>query len=207
MEVLRHERDAIGFYLSAHPLESYAGLLAARRVLPAAHLRERVGAESSHLALAGTVERKAERRSQRGSRYAHVTLSDQTDEFDVTVFSELLASAGELLEPGTSVLVMVEARAEGENLRLTAQTIQALDQVAAQQAASLQVWVEGPEPVRELRRILGTGANGKASVSIVVRPGPAAREVEIALPGKFALTPAVREAIARTHGVAALREA
>ena len=204
---LQQEREAIGFYLSAHPLESYAGLLAARRVVRAADIAARVGAGTASLALAGTVERRTERRSQRGSRYAHVACSDPSGTFEITVFSELLVSARNLLEPGTSIMAMVEGSADGENLRLTAQSIQSLDEVATQQASSLQVWVTGPEPIGDLKRILGPGNNGKASVSIVVRPPAGDREVEITLPGKFGLTPATREALARVPGVGAMAEA
>lgn len=182
-------------------------MLAARRVVRAADIAARVGAGTASLALAGTVERRTERRSQRGSRYAHVACSDPSGTFEITVFSELLVSARNLLESGTSIMAMVEGSADGENLRLTAQSIQSLDEVATQQATSLQVWVTGPEPIGDLKRILGPGNIGKASVSIVVRPPAGDREVEITLPGKFGLTPATREALARVPGVGAMAEA
>ena len=120
--------------------------------------------------------------------------------------SEALAAAKNLLEPGTSVLISAEASLFNDNVRLTAQSIQSLDEVAAKHAAGLRVWVDGPEPVADIQRILGQGRGGRADVAIVVRRPTLGREVEITLPGKFALTPAVREAIAMTPGVAELRE-
>ena len=205
MERLTHERDAIGFFLSAHPIEGYAGVLAAKRAVPAAELAARVASETRTLVLAGTVDRKVERRSARGSRFAHVTLSDPSGVFDVTVFSELLAASRPLLEPGTSLLVTAEARPEGENLRLTAQHIESIDEVASRQSGALQVWVDGPEAVAALRGLLAAGNGGHGRLSLVVRTAPG-REVEVALPGRFALTPAVREALALTPGVTDLRE-
>lgn len=206
MERLKREREALGLYLSAHPLEAYTGVLAAKRVTSAAEIPAKLASGATSLLLAGTVERCTERRSARGNRFAHVAFSDPTGDFEVTLFSEILTAAKQLLEPGTSVQVTAEASTVNDTVRLTAQGIQAMDEVAAKHAAGLRVWLEGPEPVADIRRILGTGNGGRAEVAIVVRQPLGGREVEITLPGKFALNPAVREAIARTPGVADLRE-
>ncbi len=206
MERLKREREALGLYLSAHPLEAYAGVLAAKRVTTGADLAAKLAAGATSLQLAGTVERRTERRSAKGNRFAHVAFSDPTGDFEITFFSEVLAAAKNLLEPGTSVLVTAEASTVNDTVRLTAQGIQSMDEVAARHAAGLRVWLDGPEPVPEIRRILGQGNGGRAEVAIVVRHPLAGRETEITLPGKFALTPAVREEIARTPGVAELRE-
>ncbi len=206
MERLKREREALGLYLSSHPLEAYAGVLAAKRVTAGIDIPAKIASGATLLLLAGTVERKTERRSARGNRFAHVSFSDPTGDFEVTFFSEILAAAKQLLDPGTSVLVSAEASTVNDTVRLTAQSIQSLDEVAAKHAAGLRVWLEGPEPVADIRRILGQGNGGRAEVAIVVRHPLGGREVEITLPGKFALTPAVREAIARTPGVAELRE-
>ncbi len=210
MERLKREREALGLYLSSHPLEAYAGVLAAKRVTAGVDIPAKIANGATSLLLAGTVERKTERRSARGNRFAHVSFSDPTGDFEVTFFSEILAAAKQLLDPGTSVLVSAEASTVNDTVRLTAQSIQSLDEVAAKHAAGLRVWLEGPEPVADIRRILGQGnganGSGRAEVAIIVRHPLVGREVEITLPGKFALTPAVREAIARTPGVAELRE-
>ena len=206
MERLKREREALGLYLSSHPLEAYTGVLAAKRVTQGADIPAKVANGATALQLAGTVERRTERRSQKGNRFAHVALSDASGDFEVTFFSEALAAAKNLLEPGTSVLITAEASLFNDNVRLTAQSIQSLDEVAAKHAAGLRVWVDGPEPVADIQRILGQGKGGRADVAIVVRRSTMGREVEITLPGKFALTPAVREAIAMTPGVAELRE-
>ena len=217
MERLKREREALGLYLSAHPLEAYAGVLAAKRVTKATDLPARLAAGATSVTLAGTVERRTERRSARGNRFAHVAFSDPTGDFEVTFFSEVLSTARSLLEPGTSVLVTAEAGFVNEAIRLTAQGVQSLDEVAAQHSAGLRVWLEGPEPLVDIAKILGQAGGAKAGgkgaeVAIVVRRSPLmagalGREIEILLPGRFALTPAVREALARTPGIAGLQEA
>ena len=206
IQALEHEHDALGFYLSAHPVSHYAGVLAAKRVVSAADIPERVRTGATALTLAGTVRRKRERRMASGGRFAHVELSDPTGNFEVTVFSELLAQIRDLLEPGTSVLVDVGLRAGGDDQRLTASRMESLDEFAQRQATALAVTLADAAPLADLQRILGEGNGGGATVSIVVRPLAAGREVEIALPGGFGLTPAVLERIRRTPGVLDLSE-
>ena len=205
-ETLQHELEAVGFYLSAHPLEPYSAVLAARRVVPAAEIPERVRAGAASLLLAGAVVRKQERRSARGARFAYVTLSDPSEQIEVVVFAEQLAASRQLLEPGSCVLVTADVRQDGETVRIGAQKIEALDAVAGRHAATLELALADPDPVGEVERLLGSSGPGGARVSIVVRPLGGAREIRIALPGRYAVVPSVREALARTAGVLELRE-
>ncbi|MDP7344888.1 MAG: DNA polymerase III subunit alpha, partial [Alphaproteobacteria bacterium] len=77
VERLQNEFEALGFYLSAHPLDAYAGVLEKARVVSHTELEARLRrGGGSHFKLAGTVLAKRERSSARGNRYAFVQLSD-----------------------------------------------------------------------------------------------------------------------------------
>ena len=204
-EILQHELDVVGFYLSAHPLEVYATVLAASSVVPVAQIPEQARAGVSSLLLAGSVIRKRERRSARGSRFAYVTLSDMSGQFEVVVFAEQLASAREILEPGTCVLVTAEVRHEADGVRISAQRIETLDAVAARRAITLELALADAAPVADIRRILSQGSDGRACVSILVRP-KAGGEIEIDLPGKYSVSPSLREALAHMPGILDVRE-
>ena len=202
VEILNNERDSVGFFLSAHPLEVYDQALAAAGVIASNQLQEHAG---SVVTLAGIVERKIERRSARGNRYAHIGLSDPSDGFEVTVFSELLESAGDLLEPGSSVIVTVDARMEEESLRVTAQSIRPVDEIAARAFTKLRIFLDGTEGLESLGRALGPANGGQVEVSVVVAAGANGGEIEIALPGRYSIVPEVEEALGQTPGVQALR--
>ena len=64
--------------------------------------------------LAGIVISARERRSQKGNKFAFAMFSDTTGQFEAVIFSDTLAARGSLLEPGTPVLLMVEAERDGE---------------------------------------------------------------------------------------------
>jgi DNA polymerase-3 subunit alpha len=87
MDRLRHEFEAIGFYLSAHPLDAYGSRLERLHVVRAAALLSRVSAGGDvRIKLAGTVISKKERTSARGNRFAFVQMSDPSGMFEITVF-------------------------------------------------------------------------------------------------------------------------
>ncbi|MFQ5957888.1 MAG: DNA polymerase III subunit alpha [Alphaproteobacteria bacterium] len=206
IERLQHEHDAIGFYLSAHPLEAYGSRLARLDVTP-------VGALPGHIArlgaaavnLAGVVIGKQERRSARGGRFAFVQLSDQSGVVEVALFSESLSASRELIDSGVPLYVAADARLDGEALRVTARSVRALDRVALDDAGGLTVRLTEAAALDRLRAALDHAESGRGRVTLVVDLDD--REVEVALPGAYAVSPAVCLEIKALPGVDAIHEA
>ena len=71
--------------------------------------------------LAGIVISARERRSQKGNKFAFAMFSDATGQFEAVIFSDTLAPARDLLEPGTPVLLAVEAERDGDTLKMRVQ--------------------------------------------------------------------------------------
>jgi len=203
MDRLREEFDAIGFYLSAHPLDSYGKSL------------ERVGAQraadivaagrSGPVTLAGTVMAKRERTSAKGSRYAFVACSDTSGVFEVTVFSEVLAAARDLLEVGNSLLVKASAQFEGEGMRLTAHAIQSLREATAGTSPGMKVRIASDSPLPRLRDTLAGQGRGRGRVKVVCGLDDGA-EVEVALAGGFKVSPSLIWAVQEIPGIVAAEE-
>src|SRR5260370_4335118 len=62
-------------------------------------------------------------------------MSDMSGLYELTIFSEVLAQARQLLDAGQPLLVTVDCRMEADAIRLTAQTIDPLDGAVAHAAA------------------------------------------------------------------------
>lgn len=204
-EKLSQEFDAIGFYLSAHPLDAFAKSLKRLGVLKIAELPRHLQAGGkSRVKLAGSVLAKQERTSAKGSRYAFVTASDASGMFEVTLFSEILSASRDLLESGGPLLFEVDSRLEDEQLRLTCQRISSLDQEAARAAAGVRIFIRDEAPIPTLVQLINKEAKGRNRVSIVTQTE--SREVELGLRNTISLSPGFMGALRSVSGVVEVEE-
>jgi DNA polymerase-3 subunit alpha len=199
MERLQREFEAVGFFLSGHPLDAYKAVLAKLNVSSYAELEARAERGAVAGRLAGIVVAARERRSQKGNKFAFALFSEPTGQFEAVVFSETLAAARALLEPGTPVLVTVEGERDGETMKLRAQTIESLDAAASGVQRGLKVVLDPGAPLAGLQAMLKPGGNGVVSLSLLL--DDQGREVEIAVPGRFDVSPAQKGALATVPGV------
>jgi DNA polymerase-3 subunit alpha len=199
---LSREFEAVGFFLTGHPLDDYKDVLEALgaetwvEFAAKAHLRRVVGT------LAGTVLHARERQGKTGNAYAFVAFSDATGQFEAVVFSELLAASRSLLEPGTAVLLDVEAEADGENVKMRVQRLSSLDRAAEARHAGMKVYVEDTRALAPLAEQVGPGG-GQGQFRLVLRLDDS-REVEFVLPQGIDATPKQRSALKLVGGVAAI---
>ena len=199
MEKLSAEFEAVGFYVSVHPLDDYMKPLANIGVDTYAAFAQKVltkGASGGKLA--GTLTYRQERRSRNGNRFAFVGLSDPTGQFEAVVFADTLVQFRDLLEPGNALIVRVEADVDGEDVRLRLQSAEPLEKAAENIATGIKIFVERTNALESIATRLTNG--GKAPVSLVLRVEKA-REVEISLGNKFTVTPQIKAAVKAIPGV------
>ena len=209
MERLGYEADAVGFHLTAHPLDSYVPLLKRLGVVASKDLELKAAAGATRVRVAGNVIATKERPTRTGSRMAWIRLSDGSGSFEVTVFSEVLNSARDVLKGGEAVLMGVELKLEGEALRITATDCVSLDAAANAAGAGMRIWLDRSEAVPHIRAVLArgeaNGGRGKGRVTLVPRVDEA-QEVEITLPGGFQVTPRLVQALKAVVGVERVEE-
>ncbi len=207
---LQREFDAIGFFLSGHPLDDYAGTLKRLRVQPWAEFARAVKSGASAGRVAGTVVARTERRTRTGSKMGIIGLSDPTGHYEAVVFSEGLAQFRDLLEPGRAVLLTLSAELQGEEVRARIQMVEALDAAAAKLSKGLRVFLRSEAPLdsvaKRLEGLPGMAAaaeksDGEVSVVLLLREGT---EVEVKLPGRFKVSPQIAGAIKAVPGVVAV---
>jgi DNA polymerase-3 subunit alpha len=210
MERLQHEFDAVGFFLSGHPLDQYEKILAklgVRRYVDFEAATER-GAAAGRLA--GIVISARERRSQKGNKFAFAMFSDTSGQFEAVVFSDTLAQCRDLLEPGTPVLLNVEAERDGDAVKMRVQSVEALDKAAGALEQGLRVILDpalvGAERANlaglksELSQALRASRKG-GEVRIVLPLSDAGREIEISMPGRYDVSPSVAGRVSTLTGV------
>jgi DNA polymerase-3 subunit alpha len=201
---LDEEYRAIGFFLSGHPLDDYQESLRRLRIEPFVEFSRSVRRGASAGRLAGVVTARQERRTKTGNKMGIVTLSDASGHYEAVLFSEGLALYRDLLEPGKAVLMAVGAELQGEDVRVRIQSVEPLDEAAVRVQKGFRVFVEDMAAVDSIARRLP--AKGDGEVSLILRLMDAASEVEVKLPGRFAVSPQIAGAIKAVPGVQAVME-
>ncbi|MGQ9366035.1 DNA polymerase III subunit alpha [Azospirillum sp. A39] len=201
LEKLKHEFQAIGFYLSAHPLDAFARALGRMKVVRSADVAAAVSrGGSTRYKMAGIVVSKKEKTAKSGNRFAFVELSDAGGGYEVTCFSEVLSSSRELLEPGRPVLLTVDAQMNGEEVRLTCQEVKPLEEAVAAVSEGLRVVLRDDRPLAGLKGTLERLSKGRGRIHVLVEMEPLT-EVEIQLPGAYYINAQSRAALKAVPGV------
>jgi len=203
-ERLRHEYEAVGFFLSGHPLDDYAAVLKKLRVQSWAEFSRAVKMGATAGRVAGTVVSRQERRTKTGNKMGIIGLSDPTGHYEAVIFSEGLAEHRDLLEPGTAVMLFLSAEVQGDEVRARIQSAEPLDAAAANLHKGLRVFLRDGAPIEGVAKRLEPArpgpANGDGEVSMVLLL-KAGTEVEVKLPGRFKVSPQIAGAIKAVPGV------
>ncbi len=209
-ERLQKEFDAIGFFLTGHPLDDYAAALRRMRVQSYAEFARAIRTGASAGRVAGTVVARTERRTRTGSKMGIIGLSDPSGHFEAVVFSEGLQQFRDLLEPGSAVLLTLSAELQGDDVRARIQNAEPLDQAAAKLSKGLRVFLRAATPLESVaKRLEGNSpgraapekADGEVALVLMLSEGT---EVEVKLPGRFKVSPQIAGAIKAVPGVVAV---
>ncbi len=210
MDKLNEEFKAVGFFLTGHPLDSYASILPKLGVYAYADFERRALAGAAGGRVAAIVVSARERRSAKGNRFAFAMFSDATGQFEAVIFSDTLNACGHLLEPGTPVLVSVEAERDGENVKLRVQGLQALDEAAASIQRGLKIVLDR-RPLQskklslealksELKPPTGGPKTG-GEIRVVLELDDRDRILEIDIPGRYDVGPMMQGHLGTLPGV------
>ncbi|MCC6777052.1 MAG: DNA polymerase III subunit alpha [Hyphomicrobiales bacterium] len=207
-ERLQKEFDAIGFFLTGHPLDDYAATLKRMRVQSWAEFARAVRSGASAGRVAGTVVARTERRTRTGNKMGIIGLSDPTGHYEAVLFSEGLQQSRDLLEPGMAVLLTLSAEVQGDDVRARIQSAEPLEQAAAKLSKGLRVFLRGEAPIESVaKRLEGPvrpaqeKGDGEVALILMLNEGT---EVEVKLPGRFKVSPQIAGAIKAVPGVVAV---
>ncbi len=205
---LRREYDAIGFFLSGHPLDDYATILKRLRVQSWAEFSRAVKTGATAGKVAATVVSRMERRTKTGNKMGIIGLSDPTGHFEAVLFSEGLAQFREVLEPGAAVLLQLGAELQGEDVRARVLHAEPLDDAAAKTQKGLRIFLRDTKSLDSVAKRLEGPAGGGSSapgrgdgdVSLVLMLD-LETEIEMKLPGRYKVSPQIAGAIKAVSGV------
>ena len=197
------EREAFGFYFSAHPVDSSRHLLAAHKVKTFGELAEMQIAEGERVGstMAGLVEEARWRTSAKGRRYMMATLSDSSGQFLATAFDDEATSALEAAaKAGQCGLLSVELdrRAGDETPRVTIKRFQALSDLAKRTRLQMSIHVADGNAANRIAKELAGARGSNGLIRFIV--ATASREAVIIAGRDFLLDEELAARVERISG-------
>jgi len=131
LERLRLEKEALGLYLSSHPMATYPGLADAATVrvaeVDAWFGRARASGSGSgsgngrvKVVLAGMLQSVVKRPTRKGTMMARFELADETGAREVVAFSRTFEAIQDLLADDVPAVLVAEVSEDGDGVRLVA---------------------------------------------------------------------------------------
>jgi DNA polymerase III subunit alpha len=138
-ELLAAEYSTLGFFISGHPLDKFAGRLKELDIVDLATLEGRRNGEE--LVVAGIIVQSRPMHSRRGARWSILTLQDRTGVVEALIFPEAFHKLEPILKPATPLLVRGRVAVEDVGTRLIVGDARFLDQAPTRSAGMLRVRV------------------------------------------------------------------
>jgi DNA polymerase III subunit alpha len=187
IELLGHEKEALGLYLSGHPLDRYADMLrtfGARTVgdLVLADLPVSADGTPGRLAfedvhVGGIVAGFRPLKTKKGDRMGVFTLEDAQGALEVVAFPEAYARFAPLIENGTLVAVRGKFERDDESARLQATEMFPLDALRERLSKAVRIRLNGDCTRQKLEALWDLLSANKGD-------RPVAIELEVAGRGK-----------------------
>jgi DNA polymerase III subunit alpha len=200
---LDDELSSVGFYLSGHPLDDMLDIFKLRRVTLYAEalILAQEGAEAFRMA--GVVRRRQERTSAgSGDKFAFVTLSDPTGEYDVLFQPEALRLYRDKLEPGQALLLKVRCKGRDAEVRFFGEEAGSLSDSLKLDEMGVRLYVL-PQTldISALKSYLDKAILPSGGQISLVGNIQNNNEIEVRLPGRFRLDANLRGLLKRVTGV------
>ncbi len=188
---LAYEKEALGFYISGHPLNGYAEEI--NRLATVDTVTLQAAGDRANVRLAGVAAEVKEKINKKGERMAFVRLEDLKGSVELIVFANTYAESAAWLAGEEPLLVEGAVDRDERNVKVIAKKITPLDSAAQSLTTGLRLKVEATGLTREkmlkLRQILAGHSGGcRVYLHLKVR---GKGEAVLALPSQYRVSPSL----------------
>ena len=184
-ELLAEEFKSLGFYISDHPLNEYQQLFDQLKIKS---YKDFANSETKECLVAGTIMSIQEKKSSKGTPFAIVKFSDNSSEFELFLFSDLLIkNRDKLIESNSFILTLQKDRAIGESMeqRVNIRKIVDLSEMVSKPYEKVSIEIFGNYNLSELKNTLKE--EGKTQINIIIKDNNKSFAFKLEKPRKFDL--------------------
>jgi DNA polymerase-3 subunit alpha len=182
-EKMSYEKELLGFYVTGHPLDAYASVLAERKYQTIASLNEL--ADRASFKIAGAIVQVDKKFTKKeGKPFAIVFLEDLTATLEVVLWNEVYTTVAEALVLGRVIAVHGTLDRRDDSMRAVAQRAKALTTAMATRlpaASNGNGHGKGSEAVLVLSFAPGTTSDELRQVQTILAASPGTQPVRLLL--------------------------
>lgn len=171
-ELLRNEKEALGFYITGSPLSRYKQALIKKGIRSTSGLEEL--SDHQETEAAGIVAAIRKVRTSKGDFMAYVTLEDDEGSVETVIFPDLLRNNPELIKKDSAIIVKGALEKSDKGIKLVAREVYSLEERLSRQESGskmeicIKAGVRTADTLQGLRRILA-GSEGPMPLYLRIR--------------------------------------
>ncbi|MGV8075510.1 MAG: DNA polymerase III subunit alpha [Syntrophobacteraceae bacterium] len=178
---LQFEKEALGFYISGHPLDYYMDQMNVLCNTDTQAVKEK--REGSEVSLCGMLSVIKELTTKKGDRMAFLSIEDKEGVIEVVSFSDTFQQARTLLETDAPVVVIGKVQHDEKGSKLIANRILNLDEAQLQNVESVRIHLRADkldrDSITRLRHLLLTHPGDCKTVLYLIVHGKAEAVIEL----------------------------
>ncbi len=176
---LEKELEALGFYISAHPLDQYKHLIKRNNLATSESLAKM--ADRKPVQIAATVTSFSRRRTKTGKDMITIAASDSYGNIDAVAFGASAAEFGQILTNDTVVLISGKTSARDDRVSIFVDAITPLSQWVARAARKMTLDIWDGKVLADVKKVLVTLPRGQTRVQLNLHSTD--KVATLALPG------------------------
>jgi DNA polymerase-3 subunit alpha len=183
-ERLDHELAALGFYISAHPLDQYKHLITRAGLTTSATLNKKP--DRAQVQIAANVNSFARKRTKTGKDMISINASDSFGSVDAIAFGESAMEFAQILSGETVVIISGKANNRDDRTSVYVDSIIPLADWVARIAKKLTLDIKNQEVLPDVKKVLENLPGGHTRVVLNLQGG---KVVTLSLPRAVELLP------------------
>jgi len=174
---LENELSALGFYISAHPLDQYKHLISGAHLATSAKLSELP--DRANVRIAVNVNSYSHRKTKTGKDMLTVNASDSTGNVDAIAFGDAAGTLSAAL--GTEIAVVISGRISNRDDRVSIfmDSIMPLGQWVASVAKKITLDIHNKSVLPDVKKVLSTLPAGHTRVALNLCSGDKKTRMEL----------------------------
>ena len=174
---LENELMALGFYISAHPLDQYKHLIASERMATSSTLVDMP--DRANVRVAANVNSYSHRRTKAGKDMLTINASDSFGNIEAVAFGDNVTNLAPILSTENTVVIAGRISNRDDRVSIFADSIIPLTQWVAQIAKKLTLEIHNKNVLSDIKKSLTTLPAGKTKVVLNLYSGDKKTALEL----------------------------